>query len=97
MAASSVFVCLSSGGSIQVWGALIGRYFGRDSFSTVMGLMNPMLVPLLVICAPLLAVVRETTGSYDAGLLCVSALALFALLLASKLKSEETPIRNVSG
>lgn len=97
MALASVFVGLSSGGSIPVWGALIGRYFGRDSFSTVMGLMNPMLVPLLVICAPLLAAVREASGSYDAGLLCVSALALFALLLAAKLKAEETPIKNTSG
>lgn len=90
MAVASAFVGLSSGGSIPVWGALIGRYFGRDSFSTVMGLMNPMLVPLLVICAPLLAAVREMNGSYDAGLMCVSALALFALLLAAKLKAEES-------
>ena len=44
-----------------------------------------------------LAAVREASGSYDAGLLCVSALALFALLLAAKLKAEETPIKNTSG
>ena len=40
----AVFLGLAAGGAIPAWGALIGSFFGRHSFSLVMGLMNPMLV-----------------------------------------------------
>jgi hypothetical protein len=36
-----------------------------------MGAMNPLLVPLIVACAPFVSWVNETTGSYDMALLTI--------------------------
>ena len=71
MMLASAFIGLSTGGAIPVWGALIGTYFGQRRFAQVMGAMNPLLVPLIVACAPFVSWVNETTGSYDMALLTI--------------------------
>lgn len=80
------FIGLAAGGSIPVWGALIGRFFGRQSFSLVMGLMSPMLVPLVVICAPFISWVQEQQGSYNMALWVIIGSAVLAMFAASQLK-----------
>nr|WP_246387090.1 MFS transporter [Litorivivens lipolytica] len=82
MMVAAAFVGLSSGGAIPVWGALIGSYFGQQKFSQVMGMMNPLLVPLIVACAPFISWVKESTGSYNPALMAIIGFiaAAFALI-----------------
>lgn len=86
MLVASAFIGLASGGSIPVWGALIGSFFGQRAFSLVMGLMNPMLVPLIVLCAPFVSWMNERYDTYDPALFTIIGFALAAMGLASMLK-----------
>jgi MFS family permease len=53
------------GGVVPLQGAVSGRAFGRLSFGKVMGLMQPVRVPLNMIGVPLAAGIRDATGSFD--------------------------------
>jgi cyanate permease len=73
---------LALGGLQPVWGALIGRCFGRQAFGRVMGLMSPAMGPLLWAVFPFTGWVRDRTGSYDAAFVVfLAALLLGAGLL----------------
>ena len=73
------------GGVVPLQGAVTGRVFGRLAFGKLMGLMQPVRVPLNLIGVPLAAALRDSTGSFQAafwifvGFYGVSA-ALIALL-----------------
>lgn len=86
MILAACFIGLSSGGSIPVWGALIGSYFGRKQFSLVMGMMNPMLVPLIVACAPYVSWTKEHSGTYNPALLTIIGAVAVAVTLLGFLK-----------
>lgn len=87
---ASAMIGLSSGGAIPVWGALIGLFFGRRLFSLVMGMMNPVLVPLIVICAPFVSWVSERYGSYNPALATIIAAIALAIALIPLLKPPES-------
>ena len=97
---AAAMIGLSSGGAIPVWGSLIGLFFGRRLFSLVMGMMNPLLVPLIVACAPFVSWVYERDGSYNQALLVILvfvgvAVSLIPLLRAPLNSAPETaPVQN---
>lgn len=73
---------LGLGGLLPVWGALIGRCYGRQAFGRVMGLMVPAMGPLLWVVYPFTGWVRDRTGNYDAAFVVfLVALTLGAALL----------------
>lgn len=83
---AAAMIGLSSGGAIPVWGSLIGLFFGRRLFSLVMGMMNPLLVPLIVACAPFVSWVYERNGSYNLALVVILAFIGVAMALIPLLK-----------
>ncbi len=83
---AAALIGLSSGGAIPVWGSLIGQFFGRRMFSQVMGMMNPLLVPLIVICAPLVSLVYERNGNYNLALATILIFVGAAISLTPLLK-----------
>jgi MFS family permease len=83
LAAGSLIGGLALGGLLPVWGALIGRCYGRHAFGRVMGLMNPAMGPLLWSVFPFTGWVRDRTGNYDLALVVfLGAMALAAGVLA---------------
>ncbi|MDK1020622.1 MAG: MFS transporter [Candidatus Hydrogenedentes bacterium] len=55
---------LGMGGILPLWGALVGEYFGRQSFGRVMGLMGPCMLPIQVCGVPFAGLVHDLTGEY---------------------------------
>jgi sugar phosphate permease len=83
LAAGSTIGGLALGGLLPIWGALIGRCYGRQAFGRAMGLMNPVMGPLLWGVFPFTGWVRDRTGNYDfAFVVFLGAVGLAAGLLA---------------
>lgn len=61
----AAFVGLAIGGVYPVWTTLVAEYFGRDQFAKVIGAMNLITVPLLVISITVAGRTRDMTGDYD--------------------------------
>jgi MFS family permease len=79
---SSVVLGLAAGGMLPVWGALLAVLFGAMNYGRVMGLMNPVLMPLTLTGPPLAGFVFDRTGSYDAAFVgFIAALLLVMFLL----------------
>jgi MFS family permease len=78
---------LGMGGMPPLAGALIGAAFGRYRFGRMMGLMNPLMLPIRVLGIPYAGWVFDSTGSYEIafltfiGLCAISILVLFLLRL----------------
>ncbi len=72
---------LAVGGLFPLLGASLASQFGSQSFGQAMGLAT-LFLPLSGIGAPLVAWLRELTGSYTAVLLTLSLLLLGAALIA---------------
>lgn len=90
---AGIAVCgMAPGGFQPVWGALIGRCYGRQSFGRVMGLMSPAMGPLLWVVFPFAGWVRDRTGNYDAAFAAfLAALAVGGGLLSLLRPPEREP------
>jgi MFS family permease len=74
---------LAAGGQLPIWGALVARGFGRESFGRALGLMNPAMMPITLVGPPLAGRVFDRTGSYDwAFQIFLAALIVAAIVLA---------------
>ncbi|MDP4788845.1 MAG: MFS transporter [Haliea sp.] len=60
----SVSLGLAAGGMLPVWGSLLAVLFGAANYGRVMGMMNPVLMPLTLLGPPLAGLVYVTSGSY---------------------------------
>jgi MFS family permease len=83
------FIGLAAGGMIPVWGTLVGRFFGQQSFPLVMGVMSPLLIPFVMVSGPFASWSNETTGSYDFALSTFIAAAVLAMVLSTFLRSNK--------
>ena len=61
----SAFVGLAIGGVYPVWTTLTAQAFGRENFSRVIGAMNLITVPLMLISVTIIGRTFDQTGSYD--------------------------------
>lgn len=61
----SGFVGLAIGGVYPVWTTLTAEAFGRENFSRVIGAMNMITVPLMLISIIIIGRTFDKTGSYD--------------------------------
>jgi len=76
---------LAAGGMLPVWGSILAVLFGSANYGRVMGMMNPLIMPLTLVGAPLAGFIFDTRGAYDgafllfAGGLCIGLALLFAI------------------
>jgi MFS family permease len=76
---------LGMGGMPPLAGALIGAAFGRYRFGRIMGLMNPLMLPIRVLGIPYAGWIYDRTGSYEIAFLtfvglCALSIAVLAFL-----------------
>ena len=76
---ASAALGLAAGGMLPVWGALMAVLFGASNYGRAMGLMNPVMMPLVVLGPPFAGWSHDTTGDYTL------AFSVFAALLAASL------------
>lgn len=62
--AGSVSLGLAAGGMLPVWGSLLAVLFGAANYGRVMGLMNPVIMPLTLVGPPLAGLIYDSSGSY---------------------------------
>lgn len=78
----SVLIGLAAGGMLPVWGAMLAWLFGVAHYGRVMGMMNPLIMPMSVIAPPLAGHIYNRTGSYhNAFMLFIAALVLSLFML----------------
>lgn len=77
----SVCIGLAAGGMLPVWGALLARLFGADDYGRVMGMMNPVLMPMTVVAPPLAGRIYDVTGSYRIAFIVFIVALLIAICL----------------
>jgi MFS family permease len=81
--AASACLGLAAGGMLPVWGALMAVLFGAANYGRVMGLMNPVMMPLVVLGSPFAGWSYDVSGDYllACGVFAAALVAgLFALL-----------------
>lgn len=59
------FVGLAIGGVYPVWTTLVAQYFGRKDFAKVIGAMNLITVPLMLISITIAGRTHDMTGDYN--------------------------------
>lgn len=69
---ASGFMGFATGGMLPVWGSILAILFGAANYGRVMGMMNPVIMPLTLVGAPLAGYIFDVTGGY------APAFALFA-------------------
>lgn len=95
--AAIIFLGLSTGGMLPVWGALLAAIFGTASYGRVMGLMMPLIVLVVMPGYSLAGYLFDQTGSYSlcfyifAGVVALSMPLLLLLKLPSNEKAGLAP------
>ena len=77
--AASACLGLAAGGMLPVWGALMAVLFGAANYGRVMGLMNPVMMPLVVLGSPFAGWSYDVSGDY------VLACAVFVVVLVASM------------
>ncbi len=92
-----LLVChgLSSGAVMPLVILILGRYFGRKSFGSILGTVVAFLAPMGMISPVYYGWIHDTTSSYNIAFLSVLILAALAtittLFIRSPRESEDTP------
>jgi cyanate permease len=76
------------GVALPLWSYLTARLFGSRNVGRVFGLMTIVVTPLSLLAPPVLGRIYDLTGAYDYGFILYIVLALFALLLVSRLRMD---------
>ncbi len=77
--AGSALAGLAAGGMLPVWGSLMAQAFGINNYGRVMGMMNPVTMPLIILSPPLAGAIYDRTGSYQITFILFSALLIVAM------------------
>jgi MFS family permease len=80
---------LGMGGMPPLAGALIGAAFGRYQFGRMMGLMNPLMLPIRVLGIPYAGWIFDRTGSYQIAFLTFVGLCVLSILVLAFLRLPE--------
>ena len=80
---------LGMGGMPPLMGALIGAAFGRYKFGRMIGLMNPLMLPIRVLGIPYAGWIFDRTGSYQIAFLTFIGLCVASILVVAFLRLPE--------
>lgn len=79
----AAIVGLAIGGVYPVWTTLTAQYFGRGNFARVIGAMNLITVPLMLMSITIAGRTRDVTGNYDLAFkIFIPQVILSALIIA---------------
>lgn len=88
---ASSMLGFAAGGMLPVWGTLMAVLFGPTHYGRVMGLMNPVMMPLILAGSPFAGWVYDRSGSYLWALVAFVAVLVLALVALSRLRLPERP------
>ena len=84
--AASSLLGFAAGGMLPVWGSLMAILFGATHYGRVMGLLNPVMMPVVMLGAPFAGWCRDQSGSYLPALVTFTGLLLLALFALSRIR-----------
>ena len=79
MVAASLCLGLASGAFLPAWSAIVAKIYGPAVFGRVMGRMQTVTIPLVMIGTPATGYLFDLTGSYDAAFLIFTVAAAIAM------------------
>lgn len=88
--AASASLGLAAGGMLPVWGALMAVLFGAANYGRVMGLMNPVMMPVVVAGSPFAGWSFDATGDYAQAFWVFAGLCGLALLGLARVRLPAT-------
>lgn len=88
---------LSSGTVTPLVIIIIGRYFGRRSFGSILGTMIALLAPIGLLSPVYYGWVFDTTESYNVAFITALAFAVMSSLLLSFVRPPRPPVDNTVG
>jgi MFS family permease len=80
---------LGMGGMVPLAGALIGAAFGRYRFGRMLGLMNPVMLPIRVLGIPYAGWIYDRTGSFEIAFLTFIGLCVASILVLAFMRLPE--------
>jgi MFS family permease len=96
--AGSVLLGLAGGGLLPLWGLLIAKGFGQASFGRAAGAMNPAMMPVTLLAAPLAGRLFDETGNYRGAFLAMlGSLAVSAITNGFLRQQPRVKLRHESG
>ena len=84
---------LSSGASTPLYILMIGRYFGRKAFGSILGSSLAIRAPLSLVAPVFTGWVYDTFGNYTPAFTLFAALSAIAALLACLARPAELPLK----
>lgn len=78
--AASAALGLAAGGMLPVWGTLMAVLFGAANYGRVMGLMYPVMMPVMVAGSPFAGWSHDVTGEYTLAFLVFVGMCVIALM-----------------
>lgn len=86
---ASCLLGFAAGGVLPVWGTLMAVLFGVTHYGRVMGLMNPVMMPLVLAGPPFAGWAYDISGSYAPALVTFAIILLFAIAALSRVRMPE--------
>jgi MFS family permease len=86
---ASSMLGFAAGGMLPVWGTLMAVLFGATHYGRVMGLMNPVMMPLILLGSPFAGWVYDRSGSYLSALVVFAGALALALAALSRIRLPE--------
>lgn len=83
---ASALLGLAAGGMLPVWGSLMAVLFGAANYGRVMGLMNPVMMPVVVAGAPFAGWSYDRSGSYTVTLVAFTVVLVLGLLALARIR-----------
>jgi MFS family permease len=83
---ASCLLGFAAGGMLPVWGSLMAVLFGAAHYGRVMGLMSPVMTPVILAGAPLAGWSYDRSGSYLPALAGFATVLLLAIVALSRIR-----------
>ena len=86
---ASALLGFAAGGMLPVWASLVAVLFGATHYGRVMGLMSPVMMPLVMVGSPFAGWSYDRSGTYLPALVTFAVVLLAALVALSRIRMPE--------
>jgi predicted MFS family arabinose efflux permease len=86
MVGAAVCLGLASGAFLPAWSSIVARIYGPAVFGRVMGRMQSVTIPVVMVGTPATGYLFDLTGSYDTAFLMFTAAAAVAIAVLMPLR-----------